>query len=60
MTKKQALWAMQHDWALELFEYADDKYAVLVRERSLSADRTIIECMLSFSDFKELKAWAGY
>lgn len=60
MTKKQALWAMQHDWALSMFAVAKDRWVVLVKETSIAADRTVITTEKTFEDFKELKAWAGY
>lgn len=60
MTKKQALWAMQHDWALYMFQTGWDTWSILVEEVAIAADRTVITVEKTFSDFQELKAWAGY
>lgn len=55
MTPKQARWAAQHDWFIESFRLPNGSYAVFVR-----ADIGDLGDELGFTDFQQLKQWAGY
>lgn len=51
MTKTQIDWAAQHDW----FEAADDTTGTVWVRGDVGEPR-----MIQFTDYRALKAWAGY
>lgn len=48
MTRRQALWAQQHDWYSRTERDAPGVYRIVTRDGE------------HFSDYKNLRAWAGY
>ena len=52
MTKRQIEWARQHDW----FTWVREDGAVLVRDYTEDGAQTF----RAFTDYRELRAWAGY
>ena len=54
MTQDQIEWARQHDW----FACAHEDGSVEVLEQSEQVDCLLIR--RTFSDFEELREWAGY
>lgn len=56
MTESQSMWAETHDWFIFAFEELDGSWSVVVKDATEEDEnnRTI------FSNFRKLKAWAGY
>jgi hypothetical protein len=54
MTYNQVSWAEEHDWFIIAFEEGDNLWSVMVKDEEQEDGRRL------FSDFAELKAWAGY
>lgn len=63
MTRQQALWAMQHDWCRGYFQSEASEYAVIGRADT-GEEGDIIDHfgqpVRVFTDYRELRAWAGY
>ena len=55
MTPKQTRWASQHDWFIESVKLDNGSYSVIVR-----GDVDDVADELGFTDFQQLKEWAGY
>lgn len=56
MTWKQAQWAALHDWFVSVQDMQGNSgYSVTVLERT-----EIAETERVFTDYKELRDWAGY
>lgn len=65
MTRKQQAWAAQHDWFRRTIGDAVCVMEISVREAYVSIGgvyfpQAVIERGIIFSDFKELREWAGY
>ena len=54
MTESQVMWAMAHDWFVQLIVRGDGVVGVMVRDERSKAGRT------TFYNFQELRRWAGY
>ena len=55
MTIQQVLWARKHDWFIKTqADIFKGVWCILVR------DDMVVGNTLSFTDFDELKHWAGY
>lgn len=54
LNTQQMVWAKQHDWFVEAFVNSYNLYTVVVRP-SFEGDKQTV-----FTDYKELRAWAGY
>lgn len=57
MTAPQINWASQHDWFLSSSTVTGE---VEVLDVIVADDNTTRERVLRFTDFQELKEWAGY
>jgi hypothetical protein len=55
MTTQQIAWARKHDWFIEA-----ELVRITGQMRIVVKDDMIVGNMLGFSDFEELKYWAGY
>jgi hypothetical protein len=62
MTQAQIDWASQHDWFVRAFDVDLSKreYGCECREVISYNDGTVTDEPIIFSDFKQLKEWAGY
>lgn len=56
MTKQQIHWAKQHGWFLK----ARENGVVVVIDFVLFSDGSYRARQKEFTDYKELRAWAGY
>lgn len=54
MNRKQAKWATEHDWCLNVIHTAPDQWIALVRDDELPTGCRV------FTNFTEMKHWAGY
>lgn len=54
LNKAQMEWAKQHDWFVEAFVNSFNLYTVVTRPAFEGDTETV------FTNFKELKDWAGY
>lgn len=55
ITQKQIKWASEHDW------FVDANYdGIQALERLVNVDGSVKESVVVFTDFKELRDWAGY
>jgi hypothetical protein len=59
MTIFQVLWARQHDWFVQEF-MLNGVLCVKVKARCVDADGRHYNDVREFSDYNELRAWAGY
>ncbi len=55
MNKKQVLWAKQHDWFV-----CEREGVVYAESIELDKENNRVLESVSFTDFEELRAWAGY
>lgn len=55
LTERQIAWASQHDWFIDA-----DVTGVMVNEILVHENGTVLESVKSFSDFQQLRTWAGY
>lgn len=63
MTRNQIRWASQHDWFIRANEPAVGQYdggTVYVLEQECGPDNVWTERTLAFTDYRALRAWAGY
>jgi hypothetical protein len=56
MTPQQIAWAARHDW----FVSSAEDGSVAVVERATLNGEPLPDEILTFSDFRALRAWAGY
>lgn len=57
MTRNQIEWAKQHDW----FSHVEDQGLICCVDRQVCLDNgKVVETAVFFTDFSELKDWAGY
>lgn len=56
MTRQQAQWASEHDWCLKVVctNVLNNEWLAHVRDDELPQGHRVL------TDFKELRAWAGY
>jgi hypothetical protein len=54
LTRSQALWAEEHDWCISTKGNTSGAWTVSVSDPELPQGSRI------FTDFQDLKAWAGY
>lgn len=59
MDEQQANWAAQHDWFVNAWQKAGD-WIVCAREVVRAQGGKVSENQKEFSDFRELREWAGY
>lgn len=55
MTRQQIAWASQHDWFI-----ADNTDGTIDVADICTHNGKVIKAIACFSNFSELKAWAGY
>lgn len=65
MTKQQAEWAKQHDWHYQTAKKLNGDFVVYVPADVVAGDvptDTLYDGtqLIAFSDYQELRAWAGY
>lgn len=62
LTTRQVEWAKLHDWFISSEQEDDfDGHSVCVHDRVLStATQKVTDTVAYFSDFRELREWAGY
>lgn len=56
MTYRQIQWAASHDW----FVRDNGNGTITVHDQWVWRDGTCGDAWVFFSDFRELRAWAGY
>lgn len=62
MTREQVLWAKQHDWFVSATPPTDDTphgWTVEVKENYHDGEQWH-EREAAFTDFQQMRAWAGY
>lgn len=60
MTKQQAEWASKHDWFIGQVAIGNGNFKVTVEESIYDEEDNYHYFVVSFTDFQELREWAGY
>lgn len=62
MKHKQAIWASKHDWFIKAtYDEALGEHSVTVRDWEFNVEsRLYDEVSIRFTDYQQLREWAGY